>query len=116
MNADLTFNTIVFKKSYDSKDESARQSATRAVNTPDILVIRSQDYVDSSTKVSGRRYTVRVDRVNIDANGEKYVTSAYFVIAVPSLAVSSDITTIVATFKAAVADANLITDVLNNEK
>lgn len=116
MNADLTFNSVVFKKSYDTKDESLRQSTTRAVTTPDQLIIKSQDYVDSSTKVPGRRYTVRVDRVDTDASLQRIVSSAYLVIAVPSTVTQAQLDVVVATFKAAVADASLIANVLNNEK
>lgn len=116
MNADLTFNTIVFKKSYDLKEESLRQSTTRAINTPDKLLIKSQSYVDSSTKVEGQRYTGRVDREDIDANLQKIVTSAYFVIAVPATATQAQVDNVVATFKAVVADASFIVNVLNNEK
>lgn len=116
MNADLTFNTIVFKKSYDTKDESVRQSTARGVNTPDRLTIKSQDYVDSATKVAGRRHTIRVDRDDVDANGVHAITSAYMVIAVPATASQTQIDNVVATFKAVVADASFVTNVLNNEK
>lgn len=116
MNADLTFNTIVFKKTFDTKEESQRQSTARGVNTPDLLVIKSQDYVDSKTKVSGKRYTVRVDREDLDPNNQKIITSAYLVVAVPSTATQAQLDNVVATFKAAVADANLVANVLNNEK
>lgn len=116
MNADLTFNTIVFKKSFDEKDGSERQSVARAINTPDKLIIKSQSYVDSSTKVKGTRFTGRVDRHDLDANGQKYITSAYFVLAVPESAESGDVTNVITTFKALVADANFMADVLNNEK
>lgn len=116
MNADLTFNTIVFKKSYDLKEESLRQSTTRAINTPDKLVIKSQAYVDSATKIAGQRYTGRVDRVDIDANLKQIVTSMYFVIAVPETAAQAAVDNVVATFKAVVADANFVVNVLNNEK
>lgn len=116
MNADLTFNTIVYKKSYDDKDKSLRQSIARAINTPDQLTIMSQPYVDSSTKVPGTRYTVRIDRVDVDVNLQKLITSAYVVIAVPSTAAQASVDNVIATFKAVIADANLITNVLNNEK
>lgn len=116
MNADLTFNSIVFKKSYDLADESKRQSVARAINTPDQLFIRTQDYVDSATKVPGRRYTGRVDRVDIDANLQSITTSAYFVIAVPKTATQAQLDNVVATFKAVVADASFIVNVLNDEK
>lgn len=116
MNADLTFNSIVFKKSFDTEGLSLRQSAARGVNTPDLLKIQSQDYVDSATKVAGRRFTVRVDRVEFDADNAKIITSAYVVIAVPATAPQESVDAVIATFKAAMADANLITNVLNNEK
>jgi hypothetical protein len=93
-----------------------RQSTTRGVTTPDQLIIKSQDYVDSKTKVSGQRYTVRIDRHDVDANLQKIISSAYLVIAVPSTVTTTQLNTVVATFKAAVADADLITNVLNSEK
>lgn len=116
MTSDLTFNTIAFKKSYDLADESLRQSTTRGINTPDRLVIRSQSYVDSSTKVPGTRFTGRVDRVDVDANLQEITSSAYFVIAVPKTATQAQLDNVVATFKAVVADANFIANVLNSEK
>lgn len=116
MNQDLTFNTIAFKKSYDKDGESLRQSTTRSINTPDRLTIRSQDYVDSATKVTGTRYTGRVDRVDIDANLQEIQTSMYFVIAVPKTAAQASVDNVVATFKAVVADATFVPAVLNNEK
>lgn len=115
MNADLTFNTIVFKKQFDIANGSTRQSIARGVNTPDQLVIQGQDYTDSATKVTGKRYTGRVDRWDIDANLNKIKTSMYFVIAIPSTAAQASIDNVVATFKAAVADANLIVNVTNGE-
>lgn len=116
MNADLTFNTIVFKKSYDNVDVGFRQSITRGINTPDKLIIKSQSYVDTVTKVPGLRYTGRVDRDDIDANLQKITTSMYFVVAVPSTATQAQVDNVVATFKAVVADANFVVNVLNNEK
>jgi hypothetical protein len=116
MDADLTFNPVVFKKAWDLKDESLRQSISRGINTPDKLIIKSQDYVDSSTKVAGRRFTGRFDRVDIDANNAEIVSSAYFVIAVPKTVTQAQLDVVVATFKAGVANADLIAKVLNDEK
>lgn len=117
MDADLTFNTIVFKKQYDSKEEGVRQSTARAINTPDKLIIKSQDYVDSATKVAGKRFTARIDRTDIDATtGAELNTSAYFVIAVPGTATQAMVDNVVTTFKAAVASATFIGQVLNGEK
>jgi hypothetical protein len=116
MDADLTFNSVAFKKSYDNETTSLRRSTTRGINEPDDLIIRSQPYVDSKTKVSGYRYTIRFDRTDVDANLVPIVQSAYLVIAVPSTAVQADLDVLVATFKAGVANADLIAKVLNNEK
>jgi hypothetical protein len=115
MNADLTFNTIVFKKLFDLKGESTRQSITRGVNTPDKLIIKGQDYVDSVTKVAGKRYSGRIDREDIDANLQKIVTSMYFVLAIPSTASQAQVDNVVTTFKAVVADATFIPAVENGE-
>jgi hypothetical protein len=116
MNADLTFNTIVFSKSFDERDGSERRSTARGINTPDLLEIRSQDTVQPGTKIPGRRYQARVSRVVIDAEGNPYNTEMYFIINVPQQAVSGDVTNVVTTFKALVADADFVADVLNNEK
>jgi hypothetical protein len=115
MNSDLTFNTIVFKKSFDLKGESERQSIARGINTPDKLIVKGQDYVDSNTGVSGRRYTGRVDRYDMDASLKKICTSMYFVLAIPSTATQAQVDNVIATFKAVVADATFIVGVENNE-
>lgn len=116
MNADLTFNTIVFKKQFDDATGSRRQSNARGVNTVDALTIKSQSYVDASTKVPGTRYTARVDRDDIDANLQKIQSSMYFVVTVPATASQAYIDNVVATFKAIVADANFVVNVLNGER
>lgn len=115
MNADLTFNTIVFKKAWDLASQSLRQSIARGVNTPDQMIIKGQEYVDSATKVSGKRYTVRIDRHDLDASLKKIITSMYFVLAIPSTATQAQVDNVVATFKALVADASLIVNVENGE-
>lgn len=118
MNADLTINTIVFAKSFDEKDGSERRSTARGINTADILTVKRQDATDSATKLATKRYLVRFDRENINAvTSQKYTTSAYFVIVVPSIAESEDVSDVVATLRAFVASTspNYITQVLNSE-
>jgi hypothetical protein len=115
MNASLTFNSVVFAKSFDEDGGAVRTSKARGINTPDKLIIKTQDYVDSVTKVPGRRYTGRVDRYDIDANLQQIISSAYFVIAVPKTVTQAQLDVVVATFKAAVADANFVVQVLNDE-
>lgn len=115
MNDSLTFNSIAHTKQYDIVGKGVRQSTARGINTPDVLTTQNQAYVDSATKVPGKRFTSRVDRHNVDANGTAYVVSFYVVAAIPSLATSTDVSTALATFKAAVADADHIAQMLNGE-
>lgn len=112
MNADLTFNSVVFAKQWDKENESSRKSIARGINTPDYLIVKSQAYVDSKTKVSGQRYTIRFDRVDIDASVREIISTAYLVIGVPSTVTQAQLDVVVATFKAGVADANLVANVL----
>jgi hypothetical protein len=116
MNADLTYNSIVFAKSFDEKDGSERRDTTRGINSPDVLTIRSTAYVDPVTKVPGTRYTAEFRRHDLDAAGVAYASKASFSIAVPSTENSTDLGVLITTFKAAVANADLIADILNNEK
>lgn len=114
MDADLTFNTIVFEKAWDNQTGSERRSSTRGVNTPDILSVKHQDAVQSINKLPMKRHLLRIDRHSVDAaDSTKYLVSLYCVVEVSERAVSSDVTTAVATFKAAVADADVLTDIIN---
>lgn len=111
-----TINSVVFTLAYKDKEESLRQSTARDINTPDKMIVRSQAYVDSVTKVPGRRYTLRFDRHDLDANNAKIVSSAYVVFMVPETVTSTQLNVLVATFKAAIAHADYVTGVLNDEK
>lgn len=112
MNADLTFNSIAFEKRFDEKSHSERASVSRGINTPDLLIIKNGPYVDSKTKVSGTQTVTRFERHNVDANGQKYITSGYVVLQVPELASSTDTSALLATLKAGVADADLLADAM----
>lgn len=116
MTDSLTFNSVVHELSYKDKSESLRQSTTRGINTPDKLFVRSQAYTDSVTKVPGTRYVARFDRHDTDANNAKIISSVYVVLQVPETVTTAQYDVIVATFKAAIANADFIADVLNNEK
>jgi hypothetical protein len=80
------------------------------------MYIRSQDYVDSATKVAGRRHTCRVERHELDANNTPIISVASLTFQVPSTAPGASITALIATFRAVVADADHIEDILNDEK
>lgn len=118
MNADITLNTIVFAKSFDERDGAERRSTARGVNTPDLLIIKRQDTINSKTKVAEKRFTARIDREDIDAvSGQKYTTSAYSVFVIPSLATQAQVDNVLVTYRALIASTspNYITQVLNNE-
>jgi hypothetical protein len=117
MTADKTINSIVFVKRFDEKNLSERSSIARGTNTPDVMTVQGQEYVDSKTKVKGNRFKLGFDRVNVDSvSGQRYVSSFYLVLAVPELMVSADTTALLATFRAAVAESGLLEAVLNGEK
>jgi hypothetical protein len=116
MNADLTLNSIVFVKRFDNESKSERASITRGINTPDILTIQSQEYVDSATKVPGQRFLLRTDRHDFDASLQKIDTVFYTIAQIPSTATQAQVDTALATHKAAIADASLMANVLAGQK
>lgn len=115
MDNDLTYNSVVFAHSYDVEGRHVRISKARAINTPDIMTTQATDYVDSKTKVPGRRYNIRFDREDLDPESRKIVSTGSMVFAVPETVSDAQLATLVATFKAAVADADLIDDVLDGQ-
>jgi hypothetical protein len=104
MTNDLTYNSIVFAKAYDTATESLRRSVARGVNLPDDLKIKQQTYVDSKTKLSGTRTVIRIERAQVDANLNQITPSIYVVAEIPSTTAQGDIDSLVASFRAMVAD------------
>jgi hypothetical protein len=116
MNADLTFNTIVFAKQWDNQSGSSRQSTARGINTPDMLIIKHQDAIQGENKLPMKRHLTRIERHSVDAaDAVPYLVSFYVVAEISERATSTDVSTALATFKAAVADADLLTKVNNGE-
>jgi hypothetical protein len=115
MNADLTFDSVVYKKLYDTASDSKRQSIARGINTPDVLTIQGQDYVDSSNKVAGKRRQAKIVRVDTDPNNLSINTSFSVVAAIPGTATQAQVDSALAHFKAAVADSTFLANVLNGE-
>lgn len=97
MNADLTINTLSFKQSYSDKTGSLRREVSRGVNLPTELKIAHADYVDSATKLPGRRSVVRFDRYVEMTDGKTAPVSAYIVVTRPTdtAVQSTDITSAV---------------------
>lgn len=116
MNADLTYNSVAFIKQWDDPIKgSSRQSITRGINTPDRILVRSMSYVDSVTKVAGTRFNILLEREDLDGTSQKIKSTAGVTIAVPSTATQAQVDVLVATLKAAVADASLIANVLGSQ-
>lgn len=84
MNNDLTIDTLAFKWQGSSPEEgSLRRETSRGVNLPTELRIKHQDYVDSATKVPGKRSLVRFDRFVALSSGVIAPVSFYCVCTVP---------------------------------
>jgi len=84
MNADLTISTLSFKTIYSDQSGSLRREVSRGINTPTELLIKHQDYVDSATKLPGKRHLTRFDYY-VNASGNIVVPiSIYSVAAVPT--------------------------------
>jgi len=85
MNADLTIDTLVFKTIYSDKSGSLRRETSRGANLPTELSIATQDYVDSGTKMPGKRTVVRFTRFVAASDGRIVPgVSAYTVVPVLS--------------------------------
>lgn len=85
MDANLTINSLSFVTQWNDRDAgSSRRETSRGVNLPEILSVRNSSYVDSTTKISGRRTVVRLDRHLSDgAGGITTGLEAHMVVSVP---------------------------------
>lgn len=84
MNANLTIDTLSFNEVYSDKTGSLRRETSRGVNLPTELKIAHQDYVDSATKLPGKRSLARFDRAVELTDGRSAPVSAYIVVTHPS--------------------------------
>lgn len=119
MDTNITYNSIVFTKSYDNETGSRRQSNARSVSTPDVFSIKHMDTVDSETKTPNRRHTLRFDQYNVDADGVVFKNDAYLVIDVSAKSSTAQVNSLVATVRAAIAETtagkDMIAGAVNNE-
>lgn len=97
MTSDITLDTLSFKLVYSDKTGSLRREISRGVNLPEELKIAHADYVDSATKLPGKRSLARVDRTVAITGGGTAPVSAYVVVTHPNDAaiVSADILAVV---------------------
>lgn len=84
MTSDITVSTLAFKLIYSDKTGSLRREVSRGVNTPTEILIKHQDYVDSTTKVAGKRSLVRIDYYMTMTDGIIRPVSYYAVLARPA--------------------------------
>jgi len=119
MDSNVTYNAVLLAKSYDDATGSRRQSSARGVTTPDILTVKHMDIIDNEYKTPARRHTIRLDAVQVDAGGLLYKSNAYLVLDISSKATTAQVTVLVATFRAAIANvtagSDIVAGVLNNE-
>lgn len=120
MDSNVTYNSIVFAKSYDDATGSVRQSTARAINTPDVLTIKHMEFTDSSTKAAMTRHTIRLDSLQIDSESVIFKNDAYLVIDICSKATTVQVNALIATIRAAIANttagSDILAAVLNNER
>lgn len=85
MNTNLTVSTLSFNGVYSDKtDGSLRREISRGASLPTELLIKHQDYVDSVTKVPGKRSLVRFDYYMTMTDGVIRPVSLYSVLARPT--------------------------------
>jgi hypothetical protein len=94
MTADLTVDTLSFKQVYSDKSGSERRESSRGPTLPEVMTIRHQDIVDSTTKLPSKRSVLRLDRyMSLATEAVIAPVSAYIVVQTPKSAsiASSDV-------------------------
>jgi predicted membrane-bound spermidine synthase len=85
MDSNLTVNTLAFNLVYsDRVDGSLRREISRGASLPTELLIKHQNYVDSKTKVAGKRSVLRIDYYMALTGGVIAPVSMYTVLAAPT--------------------------------
>lgn len=87
MNNDITVNSVAFSLASAGTRASGsvrKSTSPGGAQRPTYISVKHQDYVDSTTKVAGRRSVVRYDQTVINADGKSAVVSAYLVVAQPT--------------------------------
>jgi len=84
MNNNLTVSTLAFNLIYSDQNGSLRREISRGASLPTELLIKHQDYVDSTTKVAGKRTLVRLDYYMTMTDGVIRPVSLYTVLARPT--------------------------------
>lgn len=83
MTNDITVSTLSFKLIYSDKTGSLRRETSRGASLPTEILIKHQDYVDSVSKLPGKRTLVRIDYYMTMTDGVIRPLSYYSVLARP---------------------------------
>lgn len=84
MNANLTVGSLSYVQQFSEKSGSLRREVARGPALPTELKISHQEYVDSATKLPGKRSLVRFDRYQALTDGTIAPVSAYVVVTRPT--------------------------------
>jgi hypothetical protein len=84
IDLNLTVSALAFNNAWSDKTGSERRETSRGANLPTVLSIKHQDYVDSATKVPGKRSVVRLDYYMTMTDGIIRPVSLYVVCAAPT--------------------------------
>jgi hypothetical protein len=85
MNTSLTISSLTFSGVIGSVAEGSRRlEVSRGASLPEIMTVRHQPYVDSTSKLPGTRSVLRFDRMLEMTDGRIYPVSAYLVVAAPT--------------------------------
>lgn len=84
MDNNLTVSTLTFNLVYSDKTGSLRRETSRGATLPTEILIKHQEYVDSSSKQPGVRTLVRVDYYMTMTDGIIRPVSLYAVLARPN--------------------------------
>lgn len=83
MNTNLTVSALSFNLVYSDKTGSLRRETSRGATLPTELLVKHQDYIDSTTKKPGKRTVVRLDYYMAMTDGVIRPVSYYAVCAKP---------------------------------
>lgn len=84
MDNNLTVSTLTFNLVYSDKSGSLRRETSRGATLPTEILVKHQEYVDSSSKQPGVRTLVRVDYYMTMTDGIIRPVSLYAVLARPN--------------------------------
>lgn len=79
MNSNITVSGLAYNLVYSDKSGSLRREISRGANLPTELLIKHQDYVDSTSKMPGIRTLVRFDHYMTMTDGNIRPQSLYLI-------------------------------------